>query len=138
MASLDWSQCPVVGRTPGKVSGAWVFRGTRTPVAVVFETMEDGMTIDEVIEQFAVSKGVAPVGASFLDDVVRQGRADAPRRPVVDENPHQRTWRRDEMNGAALLHAPVPRVLRSRNTFSRAVPPPAATSARSRKWPVRL
>ena len=52
MASLDWSLCPAVESIPGKVSGAWVFKGTRTPVATVFENLEDGMTIDEVIEQF--------------------------------------------------------------------------------------
>ena len=37
---------------PGKVSGAWVFRGTRMPVAVVFENLEDGMTIDELVELY--------------------------------------------------------------------------------------
>ena len=56
MAILDWSQCSAVESVPGKVSGAWVFKGTRTPVAVVFENLEDGMTIDEVIEQFPVSR----------------------------------------------------------------------------------
>ncbi|MBV8537175.1 MAG: DUF433 domain-containing protein [Alphaproteobacteria bacterium] len=56
MASLDWSQCPLVESIPGKVSGAWVFKGTRTPVAVVFENLEDGMTIDEMIEQFPVTR----------------------------------------------------------------------------------
>ena len=56
MASLDWSQCPVVESVPGKVSGAWVFKGTRTPVAIVFENLEDGMTIDEVLEQFPVTR----------------------------------------------------------------------------------
>ena len=56
MASLDWSQCPVVESIPGKVSGAWVFKGTRTPVAIVFENLEDGMTIDEVLEQFPVTR----------------------------------------------------------------------------------
>jgi uncharacterized protein (DUF433 family) len=56
MASLDWSQCPAVESIPGKVSGAWVFKGTRTPVAVIFENLEDGMTIDEVVEQFPVSR----------------------------------------------------------------------------------
>jgi len=55
MASLDWSQCPAVESIPGKVSGAWVFKGTRTPVAVVFENL-DGMTIDEVMEQFPVTR----------------------------------------------------------------------------------
>ena len=36
----------------GKVSGAWVFRGTRMPVSVVFENLEDGITIDELIELY--------------------------------------------------------------------------------------
>src|ERR1700674_960637 len=36
--------------------GAWVFKGTRTPVAIVFENLEDGMTIDEVMEQFPVTR----------------------------------------------------------------------------------
>jgi uncharacterized protein (DUF433 family) len=45
---LDWSKCPTVESVPGKVSGAWVFRGTRIPVAAVFGNLEDGLTIDEV------------------------------------------------------------------------------------------
>jgi len=49
---LDWSKCDAVESTPGKVSGAWVFRGTRIPVAVVFENLEDGLTIDEIIRMF--------------------------------------------------------------------------------------
>ena len=56
MAALDWSQCPAVESIPGKVSGAWVFKNTRTPVAIVFENLEDGMTIDEVMEQFPVTR----------------------------------------------------------------------------------
>jgi len=56
MAALDWSQCPAVESIPGKVSGAWVFKDTRTPVAVIFENLEDGLTIDEVIEQFPVTR----------------------------------------------------------------------------------
>ncbi len=46
--TLDWSRCPAVESVPGKVSGAWVFRGTRIPVAAAFENLEDGLTIDEV------------------------------------------------------------------------------------------
>jgi uncharacterized protein (DUF433 family) len=53
---LDWSQCPAVERIPGKVGGAWLFKGSRTPVSVVFNNLEDGMTIDEIIEQFPVSR----------------------------------------------------------------------------------
>jgi len=49
---LDWSKCPAVESVPGKVSGAWVFRGTRIPVAAVFENLEDGLTIDQVVGLF--------------------------------------------------------------------------------------
>ena len=56
MATLDWSQCPAVESIPGKVSGAWVLRGTRTPVKVLFENLEAGMNIEEVIEQFPVTR----------------------------------------------------------------------------------
>ena len=56
MALLDWSQCPAVESIPGKVSGAWVFKGTRTPVVTVFENLEDGMSIDEVMEQFPLTR----------------------------------------------------------------------------------
>ena len=52
MAALDWSQCPAVESVPGKVSGAWVFRGTRMPVAAVFENLEDGMGIDEIVRLY--------------------------------------------------------------------------------------
>ena len=52
MAALDWSQCPAVESVPGKVSGAWVFRGTRMPVAAVFENLEDGLSIDELVELY--------------------------------------------------------------------------------------
>jgi uncharacterized protein (DUF433 family) len=50
--ALDWSTCPAVESVPGKVSGAWVFRGTRIPVSAVFENLEDGLTIDEIVEMF--------------------------------------------------------------------------------------
>jgi transposase-like protein len=39
-----------------KVSGAWVFRGTRLPVATIFENLEDGLTIEEIMEQFDVTR----------------------------------------------------------------------------------
>jgi len=52
VGALDWSQCPAVESVPGKVSGAWVFRDTRMPVAAVFENLEDGVTIDELVELY--------------------------------------------------------------------------------------
>jgi len=54
--ALDWSKCSAVESVPGKVSGAWVFRGTRLPVATIFENLEDGMTIDDIMEQFDVTR----------------------------------------------------------------------------------
>ena len=54
-STLDWSECPAVESIPGKVSGAWVLRGTDT-VKVLFENLEAGMSIDEVIEQFPVTR----------------------------------------------------------------------------------
>lgn len=56
MQNLDWSKCPAVESIPGKVSGAWVFRNSRTPVKLVFENLKDGMSIDEIIEQYPVSR----------------------------------------------------------------------------------
>jgi len=52
MPVLDWSQCPAVERVPGKVSGAWVLRGTRMPVATVFENLEAGANIDDILKWF--------------------------------------------------------------------------------------
>jgi len=49
---LDWSQCAAVESVPGKVGGAWVFRGTRIPVAAAFENLEDGLTIEEIVQMF--------------------------------------------------------------------------------------
>jgi uncharacterized protein (DUF433 family) len=56
MASLDWSQCPAVESVPGRLSGAWVFKDTRMPVATVFENLEAGSDIEEIIEQFHVTR----------------------------------------------------------------------------------
>ena len=56
MAALDWSQCPAVESVPDRVHGAWVFRNTRMPVALVFENLEAGMTVDEIMEQYDVTR----------------------------------------------------------------------------------
>ena len=52
MAALDWSQCPAVESIPGKVSGAWVLKGTRMPVTVIFENLKAGANIEEIMEWF--------------------------------------------------------------------------------------
>jgi uncharacterized protein (DUF433 family) len=73
MPSLDWSQCPGVESIPGKLSGALVFRNSRMPVKLVFENLEDGMTIDEIIEQYDVTReqvtAVIDFAARSLDTV---------------------------------------------------------------------
>jgi uncharacterized protein (DUF433 family) len=56
MASLDWSQCPAVESVPGKVSGAWVFKDTRMPVATVFLNLEAGLSVEEIMEEFSVTR----------------------------------------------------------------------------------
>jgi uncharacterized protein (DUF433 family) len=73
MAALDWSQCPAVESVPGRLSGAWVFRDTRMPVSAVFENLEAGATIEEIIEQFDLTReqisAVLEFAARSLDPV---------------------------------------------------------------------
>lgn len=46
---LDWSECKSVECVPGRVSGAWVFKGTRLPVRTLFENLEAGATVDDFL-----------------------------------------------------------------------------------------
>ena len=78
MANLDWSQCPAVESILGKRSGAWVFRDTRTPVSIVFDNLEAGATIDEIMDWFHVSREQV---VSVLEFAARS--LDAP--PVVQQ-----------------------------------------------------
>jgi uncharacterized protein (DUF433 family) len=52
MAALDWSQCSAVESVPGKVSGAWVLKGTRMPVSAIFENLEAGASLDDILEWY--------------------------------------------------------------------------------------
>jgi uncharacterized protein (DUF433 family) len=74
--ALDWSKCPAVESVPGKVSGAWVFRGRRLPGATIFENLEDGMSIEEITEQFDVTReqvtAVLDFAARSLEAPVRR------------------------------------------------------------------
>jgi uncharacterized protein (DUF433 family) len=38
---IDWTACPDVERTPGKVSGAWCVKGTRIPLQAILDNAED-------------------------------------------------------------------------------------------------
>lgn len=49
---LDWAICEAVERDPHKVSGAWLFRGTRVPVSALFENLEGGATVEQFLHWF--------------------------------------------------------------------------------------
>jgi len=49
---IDWSSCPAVERDPERVSGAWLFRGTRVPVTALFQNLEDGVQLAEFVQLF--------------------------------------------------------------------------------------
>lgn len=52
MTTLDWSQCPAVESIPGKLGGAWVLKGTRMPVSAIFENLEAGAHIDDILQWY--------------------------------------------------------------------------------------
>ena len=70
---LGWAGCVAVERDPQRVSGAWVFTGTRIPVAALFENLEDGVSLAEFVELFP---GVTEQQArSVLEHVARSTAA---------------------------------------------------------------
>ena len=81
MPALDWSQCPAVESIPGKVSGAWVFKGTRLRVATVIENLED-LSIDGVIEQFDVTREQVTAVLEFVAPSLRASGVPAGARPL--------------------------------------------------------
>ena len=80
MAALDWSKCPAVESVPDRVGGAWVFNGTRLPVATVIENLED-LTIDEVMGQFDVTREQVTAVLDFVTESLRS-EVPAGARPV--------------------------------------------------------
>lgn len=56
LPQLDWSQCPAVESIPGKVSGAWVLKGTRMPVQTIFDNLEAGLSVKDITEVFDVTE----------------------------------------------------------------------------------
>jgi uncharacterized protein (DUF433 family) len=81
MAELDWSHCPAVESVPGRLGGAWVFRNTRMPVSAVFDNLEAGASIDDIIEQFDITReqinAVLEFAARSLDAPAASSRANA-------------------------------------------------------------
>jgi uncharacterized protein (DUF433 family) len=87
MAVLDWSQCPAVESVPGRLNGAWVFRNTRMPVSAVFENLEAGATVDEIVDWFHISKEQV---VEVLEFAARSVAAPARIDPVPSSKPDAR------------------------------------------------
>ncbi len=79
MAPIDWSQCSAVESVPGKVGGAWVFRGTRLPVATVIENLGD-LSVEEVIEQFDVTREQINAVLDFVARSLKNSANEPPAR----------------------------------------------------------
>jgi uncharacterized protein (DUF433 family) len=47
-----WDSSPHVERDPAKLGGAWVFRGTRVPVAALFENLREGASVQDFLDWF--------------------------------------------------------------------------------------
>jgi len=87
MANLDWSQCPAVESTPDKMSGAWVFKGTRMPVQTVFANLEAGANVSEIMEWFDVTQEQVLAVLQF----VTQSLDEAPGMRPIAEMAHAHT-----------------------------------------------
>src|SRR5258708_6449803 len=77
MATLDWSQCSAVESVPGRLGGAWVFRDTRMPVSAVFENLEAGASVDDIIPRSPHNPKIL-----WVDDAKIVGDRIAEVRPV--------------------------------------------------------
>ena len=70
----NWDNCSAVEPDPERVSGAWVFRGTRVPVSALFENLRDGATVEQFLEWFpgvdgqAVEAVLAHEESAFTED----------------------------------------------------------------------
>ena len=75
MSMIDWSSCPAAESDPERVGGAWVFRGTRIPIAALFENLEDSVPIEQFVEWFP---GVSLAQArAVLEHAARSALASA-------------------------------------------------------------
>lgn len=69
---IDWSGCPEVERVPGKVSGAWLVKGTRVPAEAVVANAEAGLSIEAIAED--VFEGLPVKAARSVVEFARKQR----------------------------------------------------------------
>lgn len=75
---LDWSACPAVEQDAEKLSGSWVFRGTRVPVVALFENLEGGASVDDFLSWFpGVSREQVEAVLNYTIESLRPGRQAA-------------------------------------------------------------
>ncbi len=67
----DWSKCPVVESVPDRLSGAWVFKGTRLSVSSLFENLENGATIEEYLEWFGAEEWKVRAVLQYVADSLK-------------------------------------------------------------------
>lgn len=68
-----WSDCEAVEQVPGKMGGALVFRGTRVPVAALFENLQGRASIDQFLDWFpGVSREQVISVLSHETDIAKQ------------------------------------------------------------------
>ena len=81
MAQLNWSECPTVESVPGKLSSAWVLKGTRMPVQAIFENRDLGLSVREITEVYDVTeaevKAVLHCAAQSLETTPAYGMPEA-------------------------------------------------------------
>jgi uncharacterized protein (DUF433 family) len=72
---IDWSLCPAAESRPGKLSGAWVFRGTRVPLETLFLYLRRGVSVDEFLDWFeGVSREQVVEVLEFVEEQTRASR----------------------------------------------------------------
>src|SRR5881397_2864067 len=86
MATLDWSRCPIIESVPDRIGGAWVFKGTRLPVATVIENLED-LSVDEVIDQFDVTREQVTAVLEFVAQSLHAAAVPAGARSLTTARP---------------------------------------------------
>ncbi|BDC50932.1 hypothetical protein F183_A32480 [Bryobacterales bacterium F-183] len=79
---LDWSQCAAVESVPGRLGGAWVLRDTRMPISAIFENLEHGSNIEEIMDNFDLTREQVQ---AVLEFVARSAQApEVPAEAVAD------------------------------------------------------
>lgn len=73
---LGWENCWAVERVNDRLSGAVVFKGTRVPVAALFQNLEGGANLDQFLEWFqGVSREQAEAVLKHAEDSLETPKA---------------------------------------------------------------